>query len=129
MADGSTLSLLVPSSSNAANLIYSMFKNDRTFNSIKAGRCIIISLPFDGPQNHLTVDIATTLPVNTLTGIGTYLQLKSNYTQFMDGADNAITEVTPSYVAILRDLDFANKTLPVLLIFKQGVHRYNRCNV
>ena len=43
-------------------------------NSIKAGRGMIISLPFDGPQNLLTFDIATALPIDTLIGIGISLK-------------------------------------------------------
>ena len=48
MADGSTSSL-VSSTTNAANMTFSIFNNDRTFNSIKAGRGMIIS--YDDPQN------------------------------------------------------------------------------
>ena len=61
-------------------MAFSIFNNNRTFNSIKAGRGIIISFPFDGPQNLLTFDIATTLPVDTLTALGSLLTLKSNST-------------------------------------------------
>ena len=70
-----------------------------------------ILLPFDGTQALLPFDIATTLPVDTLTGIGTSLHLKSNYIQFKDGADNAIMEVTPSYVTIFRDMVLTNKDI------------------
>ena len=72
---------------------------------------MIISLPFDGPQNLLTFDIATTLPVNKLTGLGTRLTLKSNTIYFDDEDDNTIMQVEPSYVAILRDLDMAYRSI------------------
>ena len=70
---------------------------------------MIISLPFDGPQNLCTFDIATTLPVNKVTALGTLLTIKSNSTRFDDEDDNTIMEVTASYVAILRHLDMGYK--------------------
>ena len=73
-ADGSTSSL-VSSSTNTANMIVSIFNNDETFNLTKAGRGMIIALPFDGPQNFLTFDIAITLPIETLVGLGISLKL------------------------------------------------------
>ena len=60
MADGSTSSF-VSSSTNAAKLIFSIFNNDNTFNSIKAGRGISISLPINNPQNLLTFDVSNIL--------------------------------------------------------------------
>ena len=74
-------------------------------NSIKAGRGMIISLPFDGPQNFLTFDIATTRPVNKLVGLGTLLTLKSNTIDFDDENDNTIMQVAPSIVGLPRDID------------------------
>ena len=48
-----------------SNLTVNNYTGMVGINSIKAGRSMTISLPFDGPQNILSFDIATTLPVNT----------------------------------------------------------------
>ena len=83
MADGSTSSL-ASSYTNTANVTFNIFNKDCTLNSIQAARGMTISLPFGGPQNLLTFDIAITLPVNKLTGPGTLLNLKSNTISFDD---------------------------------------------
>ena len=73
VADGSTSSL-VSSNTDTASMTFSIFNNNRTLNMIKAGRGMSIS--YDGPQNRLTFDIATTPPVYILTALGTSLRIK-----------------------------------------------------
>ena len=102
MADGSTSSLL-SSNTNSANMTFSIFNDDRTFNSIKAGRGMIIS--YDDPQNILTFDIATTLPINELTALGLSLRLKSNTIMFDDDSNDPMMAVGTLYVAIYKQLD------------------------
>ena len=92
-------------------MTFSVFNNNRTLNSIKAGRGM--SILYDGPQNLLTFDIATTLPVNILTALGTSLRIKSNSIMFEDEEEdsNTIMEVTTLYVAILRHLDMGYRNI------------------
>ena len=69
-----------------------------------------ISLPFDGPQNLLTFDIAL-LPVNTITGMGTALTLKSNIIDFDDENNNTIMHVAEQHVALGRDLYMTSRSI------------------
>jgi hypothetical protein len=110
MADGSTSSL-VSSNTDTANMAFSIFNNDRTFNSIKAGRGMFISFPFDGAQNILTFDIATTLPINELTALGLSLRLKSNTIMFDDDSNLPIMAVTATYVAIYKQLNMWDNSI------------------
>ena len=64
-----------------------------TFNSIRAGRGMSISVLVDGPPNLLAFDFATTLPINILIGIRISLKIKSNTTQFIDDDSNVIMDI------------------------------------
>ena len=68
--------------------------NDMTFNSIKAGRGMLILFPLDGPQNLLYFDVSNVLPVDTLTGILTSLALKSHAIIFDDQTNNNLLYIS-----------------------------------
>ena len=68
-------------------------------------------------KNLLTFDIATTLPVDTLTALGSWLTLKSNSTFFVDEDNGPIMQVAASYIAILKPIDMGFQNISSVFDF------------
>ena len=92
-------------------MIFCIFNSDRTFSSLKAGSGRTISLPIDGPQTTLTFSVAAILPIDTLTGMGTSLKIKSNSMLFQDDSNNTVMQIVPSGVMLTKDLDMSGRAL------------------
>ena len=74
---------------------FQFFHFDRTFNSLKAVNGMTIALPIGRPQTTLTFSVPAVLPIDTFTGMGTYLKIKSNSVFFR------MTPTIPFYADIL----------------------------
>ena len=110
MADGSTSSLAALFT-NTASMLFRMFNSDRTFNYLKAGNGMTISLPIYGPQTTLTFSVAAILPTDTLTGKGASLKINSNYMISKDDSNNTVMQIASSGAMLTKDLDVPSRAL------------------
>ena len=70
-----------------------------------------ISLPIDGPHTTQTFSVAAILPIDTLTGMGTSLKIKSNSVQFQDDSNNTVMQIASSGAMLTKDLDVPSRAL------------------